>query len=210
MIRFRLARIADKKLTSPSVRGGRKSLVATWKKGVAMKTDLRFGILRRLAPIILIFFSSISVGQTTFPVRLDQFRKSIVFLYSSDATGQVDPSKPQATGFFVGVPLKSDPSKSFLFLITARHVVDPSWATCSRQSNPSKLFMRLNKKVFDPTTNQSGVEYVPLDLVREGQTEILYLDTDASIFARRGIGEMTPWRHAPLPKTCSPGRRHQR
>ena len=43
--------------------------------------------------------------------------------------------------------------------------------------------MRLNKKVFDPTTNQSGVEYVPLDLVREGQTEILYLDTDASVDA---------------------------
>jgi hypothetical protein len=136
---------------------------------------------RRFLLVVLILFpASISVGQT---VNFDQMRRSVVFLYSSDATGNVNPDSSLATGFFVGVPTKSDPSQSLLFLITARHVVDPAWATCSQSGNPSRIFMRLNKKAFDPATNQSGVDYVPLDLIREGKGQSVFLNSDPTIDA---------------------------
>jgi hypothetical protein len=156
-------------------------------------------VSRQRLQFILILFSSISVGQNTFPVKLDQLRQSIVFLYGSDATGNVNPSTPLATGFFVAVPTKSDPSQSLGLLVTARHVVDPAWATCSQSSNPTRIFMRLNKKTFDPTTNQSGVDYLPLELVREGQTRTVFLNPDSSVDA--AVVRLTPALQAQLNQT---------
>jgi hypothetical protein len=117
---------------------------------------------------ILLVFASPSLAQDGMPVKFDLIKRSIVFLYGALPSGEVNPTQPLATGFLVGVPLKSNPSKASILLVTARHVVDPGWATCSQRINPTKIFMRLNKKEFDPSSSQSGVDYLPIEAPRDG------------------------------------------
>lgn len=50
-------------------------------------------------------------------------------------------------------------------LVTARHIVDPQWAQCPGQ-NPAKIFLRLNTKNYDPTTDSSGVDFLGVDLAK--------------------------------------------
>lgn len=58
-------------------------------------------------------------------INVDAVRKSVVFLYGADTNGKVDQARPLGTGFLVDVPLLSHPEKSYLLLVTARHIVDP-------------------------------------------------------------------------------------
>lgn len=108
-----------------------------------------------------------AAAYATLPINTDAVRKSIVFIYAADSAGQPDMTSELATGFLVAVPVKSDSSRSFVLLVTARHVVDPEWA-CEPRRNPQLVYLRLNKRNYDPEGDLSGVEYVPLLLVRNG------------------------------------------
>jgi hypothetical protein len=93
----------------------------------------------------------------------DKINKSVIFIYSATSDGSaVDESRPLGTGFFVQVPVKSLPGKSYFLLVTARHVVQPAWAFCPLV-NPSVVYIRLNKKDFVEGQG-TGVEYVRVDL----------------------------------------------
>jgi hypothetical protein len=74
----------------------------------------------------------------TINIDTNAVQKSVVFLYAADAQGNVDRNKPSGTGFLVSVPLKSDHTRSYVVLVTARHMVDPSWAKCPA-SNPTVI-----------------------------------------------------------------------
>ena len=63
-------------------------------------------------------------------------------------------------------------------LVTARHLVDPVWA-CKAPQNPTALYARVNKKVFDPTKDASGVEFIRLSLVAD-ERFIAIVSVDAS------------------------------
>lgn len=108
-----------------------------------------------------------SLGQA-INIRIDAVEKSVVFLYGATADGDFDSSQPLGTGFFVEVPLLSNPKRAYRFLVTARHIVDPQWAHCPN-SNPSVIYARLNRKQYDPTKNESGTGQVPLALVEQGK-----------------------------------------
>jgi hypothetical protein len=95
-------------------------------------------------------------------------KKAVVFIYPSDDKGEVDKSKQLGTGFLVGIPSKADPKISYVFLVTARHIVDPVWAGCAT-INPNRLYIRVNRAGFDPTANESGVRYFPIDLAQQGK-----------------------------------------
>jgi hypothetical protein len=134
-----------------------------------------------VASLMLLAFCS-SVTAQVF-VGYEPVRKSVVFLYGADAAGEVDKSATLATGFIVGIPLKSQPSDVALLLVTARHVVDPVWASCPPHRNPSRIFVRFNKANFDPASADSGVDYMPVSLVPDGPHKTVFTDPDSSIDA---------------------------
>jgi hypothetical protein len=76
----------------------------------------------------------------------------------------------------VDVPDKTG-QKMYPFIVTARHVVDPVWVGCPAQ-NPSKFFIRVNNKSFNPKSDQTGVTYLPIELIRDGTPTWLKSEND--------------------------------
>jgi len=139
------------------------SIVSPWE---------RFGenmclIFRRVTlAIILCLLARIS-GNATTSINTDVTNKSVVFFFAADPKGEVIPTKQVATGFLISVPIK-DKHTSYLFLVTARHVVDPIWMGCE-SVNPTRLFLRVNKKQYNPQTDSTGIGFVPIDLIKDGK-----------------------------------------
>src|ERR1035441_4267921 len=76
----------------------------------------------------------------SLPINTDVVEKSVVFLYyPRDNQGNSE----AGTGFFVEIPLKSDPEHVHWAIVTARHLVDPQWAGCS-WPNPHAITLRVN------------------------------------------------------------------
>ncbi len=123
--------------------------------------------------------SQMSLAGTTLDT--DVARQAVVFIYSANEHGDAD--KPIGTGFLVGVHSKIDPKKGALWLVTARHIVDPAWAFCSRPQ-PNLLYMRVNKKAYDPEKDSTGVEYLPIQLRDEkGNKRYFVRDDDEKVDA---------------------------
>ena len=56
-------------------------------------------------------------------------------------------------------------------LVTARHMVDPTWAQCGQANpNPNVIFARLNRKAYTPGSGASGVDFVRVDLIEQGKS----------------------------------------
>jgi hypothetical protein len=113
----------------------------------------------RLRTFVLGALSSLlcasAVGQNGFQVNFDAVRKSIVFIYARGADGR---TQPDGTGFLIGIPSKAKPNRKYIFLVTARHIVDPFWTGCPAKNQG--IIARFNKKVFDAKTDESGtVDY---------------------------------------------------
>jgi hypothetical protein len=118
-------------------------------------------------------------------VNTDAVKKMIVFIFAS-RDGDVDKKNPLGTGFFVVIPRKgaaysaNDPTSAIsgsLVLITARHIVDPAWAFCSRPQ-PDTVYLRLNKKNYDASKDVTGIDYVPIHLVENGLKKYFISDDD--------------------------------
>jgi hypothetical protein len=92
-------------------------------------------------------------------INMENVQRSVVFLYAADASGRI---VPEGTGFIVDVPITSQPGQVYKLLVTARHMVDSEWSGCPA---PSKLFLHVNKKNFDPNKQEVGT--VDLDLTGE-------------------------------------------
>ena len=116
---------------------------------------------------LAVIFGFCLAAQATININVDAVQKSVVFLYAADAQGAVDRNRPIGTGFLVGIPLKSDPKRMYGVLVTARHMVDPTWAKCSG-ANPSIIYMRLNKKFYVPNSSDPGFDFVPIQLLEQG------------------------------------------
>jgi hypothetical protein len=114
---------------------------------------------KQLTGIAALLCSLVSVPLFGATINVDYVEKSVVFLYTVDPTG--NPSIPLGTGFIVLVPLKTRPERAYKLLVTARHIVDPGWAGCANQNSP-KMFVRFNKKDFDPSKDATGTEDVDL------------------------------------------------
>jgi hypothetical protein len=100
------------------------------------------------------------IRAAALPIDTDVIKRSVVFLVYPDGTGG-------ATGFVVGIPLKSDPTQMHVAIITARHVLDPEWAGCPG-NNPQSIELRINKKNYRPEQDQNGVYQASITLVVNG------------------------------------------
>jgi hypothetical protein len=96
-------------------------------------------------------------GQTPFEVNYDAVRGTVAFIYSKGGSGE---AQPAGTAFLISVPSKANPSRSYILLVTARHMVDPGWLGCPE--NNRGLLARFNKARFDPKS--AGVGTVDYDL----------------------------------------------
>jgi hypothetical protein len=104
---------------------------------------------------LLTLLCASAIAQGGFPVNFDAIRKSIVFIYARGADGR---TQPDGTGFLIGIPSKTKLNRKYIFLVTARHIVDPFWTGCPAKNQA--IIARFNKKVFDPKTDDSGtVDY---------------------------------------------------
>jgi hypothetical protein len=137
---------------------------------------------RFILPIALGLFLAIGLppGSASININVDAVQKTVVFLYAATASGDaVDSNHPIGTGFFVEIPLKSDPKHAYRVLVTARHMVDPTWAKCPTSINPTAIYARLNKKAYDPNSDKTGVDFIRIDLQKDGKpTWVHHKDDD--------------------------------
>jgi hypothetical protein len=117
-----------------------------------------------------------NMGRAITAIDTDLVSKSVVFFFAADSTGVVLKDKQVATGFLIMVPSKNG-LNNYPLLVTARHVVDPIWAGCA-SINPTRLFARVNKKRFDPLTDESGVSYISVELIQNGSATWLKSDDE--------------------------------
>lgn len=123
----------------------------------------------------------------------DAIKKTVVFLYASKPDPDpshpgefvADETKPMGTGFLVVimVPIAGRPDNpaSSLILVTARHMVDPAWVSCTDELKPlpdRRIYVRANKKNYDPKKDDTGVGYIPVDLVKNGVRHYFVSDDD--------------------------------
>jgi hypothetical protein len=124
-------------------------------------------------------------GDTTLDT--EAVKRIVVFLYPPNSEGtDADATRPMGTGFLMSAHAKGDSKIGALMLITARHIVDPNWASCSPEplSRPDRqIYMRLNNKLYDPKKESTGVSYLPVDLVKNGARKYLVRDDDAAVDA---------------------------
>lgn len=124
----------------------------------------------KLIVLVLSFMGSASVlCKAGLPINTDVVKKGVVFIFSAKPDGSPDTDRPLGTGFLVLVPKKAalSPDDGFIFLVTARHIVDPDWVFCG--PNPARVYLRFNKTGYDPDKDESGVEYLPVDLRVNGR-----------------------------------------
>ncbi len=139
-----------------------------------------FFLLSALCPPLL--------AQTTIDTKA--VKKIVVFIYAANANGEVDERKALGTGFLAVAPLKGTPPNTdkdsvisgAVILITARHIVDPVWAYCS-SPQPDLVYMKVNKKNYDPTKDRTGVVYLPVPLIKDGVKQYFVREDDDKVDA---------------------------
>ena len=89
--------------------------------------------LIRIAAYLLLLTIRATAG---ININVEAVKKLVVFLYGADTSENLDATKSLGTGFLVEVPLLSHPERSYILLVTARHIVDPQWAHCSSVNPP--------------------------------------------------------------------------
>jgi hypothetical protein len=115
--------------------------------------------------MLVIFAACVPSALASINVNTEAIKKSVVYIYGGDNDGKkADPTRIMGTGFLVSVPLLSDAARHYNLLVTARHIVDPAWAHCP-DSQPRWLYLRMNKKEYDPKKDDSGVDFSPVKIV---------------------------------------------
>jgi hypothetical protein len=101
-------------------------------------------------------------------------KKTVTFIFLADPQGELarDPQThtpiANGTGFFVAVKGDKDPSRSFLYLVTAKHVILTPQGTFY-----PRIYVRLNKKEGD-------AEFIPVDLIRNGNS-VVQINSDPTV-----------------------------
>src|SRR5882724_1112077 len=135
------------------------------KPHVALRT-----FFNRVAMISLLMLFGLVQDAHASSISLDTvaIESSIVFIYPVLHNGtDADTEHPLGTGFLVWVPKKDKPG-GYLLLITARHILEPSWAHCDIP-DPKAIFIRIEKKINGASSAVGPLAYVPLQLVIKGE-----------------------------------------
>ena len=120
-------------------------------------------VMALLAAVLAV--PAVRLGGSSMPFNVGIVKKSIVFLYYPRGK-----EFEVGTGFLVDIPVKDDPARSFIAIVTARHIVDPKWEGCTwANANPEAIYVRVNVKNFKLGQNEDGVDELSLGLVNAGK-----------------------------------------
>jgi hypothetical protein len=137
---------------------------------------------------LLLFSTLCPLLQAQTVLATESVKKAVVFLYATDSSND---KNSLGTGFLIKVPVKGAPSsvvknvmtvEGSVLLVTARHIVDPAWGYCSRKQSDT-IYMRVNKKDYDPTKDTTGVDYLSVLLVKNGVKQYFVRDDDDEVDA---------------------------
>jgi hypothetical protein len=115
--------------------------------------------------ILLLALLTIALTSQAAPIPTD-IKKVVVFIYYPDNPTN---ASPDGTGFFVGVPDVNSTNRTFIYMVTARHVLRPStnfWLPA--------VFLRLNRK-------DGSSEQVLLPLITSGQYKNVFTHDDPTV-----------------------------
>jgi hypothetical protein len=88
--------------------------------------------------------------------RVDALKKTITYIFSGEVSGQSLTSiYPLGTGFFVAVPHLQVEGRSWIYLVTAKHVLRSNSEEYYRQ-----VFCRANLRDWNPASDRVGVEFI--------------------------------------------------
>jgi len=136
---------------------------------------MRFGLYGLCLLLCVLTFD---IGSAITSLNVDLISKSVVFFFPSDQiTGEVIEQRLIATGFLVLVRSKNG-AHTYPLLVTARHVVDPVWRGC-RGTNPTRLYIRVNKARFDQFADKTGTANIAIDLLANGTPTWTKSDDDS-------------------------------
>jgi hypothetical protein len=114
------------------------------------------------ASVLVLGWATFGTSQAAILLDTAEVEKTVGFIFPAKDGGDVDIGQPDATGFFIAVPLKTNPSQGYRFFVTARHVIDRRWTGCAPR-NPVRIYVRLNLK--QPKADGQGVGFIALDLI---------------------------------------------
>lgn len=152
-------------------------------------------MMRLTSSTLLLLFCLCPLLRSDTTLDTEAVKKAVVFIYAAKADASnpdgisADETRSIGTGFLVAVPVTipgETKKRLILALVTARHMVDPYWVECSPepQAQPDRRFyIRLNNKRYDPDSDQTGVSYLPIDLVAHGKKSYFVRDDDDKVDA---------------------------
>lgn len=105
-----------------------------------------------LTAFFLLVCPGIAQGPVTpFDIDFNVVRNTVVFIYQKSEDSR---TKADGTAFLITGPSKANPKRSYVILVTARHMVDPIWLGCPGPT--PHLIARFNKAHFDPKAGGIG------------------------------------------------------
>ena len=110
-----------------------------------------------------------------------EIKTVVAFVFAPGSAGQL---RPWGTAFFVGVADPKDANRTFVYLVTAKHVLQKD----DRKSWLPKVFLRLNTKKGD-----TGFVEIPISPSGRDQTVFLHPNDSTADVAVIPDGQFTPW-----------------
>jgi hypothetical protein len=117
----------------------------------------------------LVFFFAIASTGVCSIIPTD-ITKTVVFIYK-DAAGT--PAQAQGTGFMVSIPSSGDPNRSWVYLVTAQHVVHTN-ANDFNSPLFSQLWVRVNNK-------SGGSAMYKIGIIPSGEGQTVFFHSDPSV-----------------------------
>ena len=88
---------------------------------------------------LLLFFTILTFNYCYSQAIPSEFNKTVVFIFIRDGNDSI---VPNGTGFFVSKPFPNDSSRSFIYLVTAKHVIQD----VKTNKFFNEIYIRINKK----------------------------------------------------------------
>ena len=125
-----------------------------------------YSVLFKLFPIGLFFFllSSLIYSQAIPP----EFKKTVAFIFIKDDAGKIIPN---GTGFFVSIPDSSIKKVEFVYLVTAKHVIENNLT----KDFYDRIYIRINKR-------NGNFDTIPITLIAQnGQSFVINDNIDLAV-----------------------------
>jgi hypothetical protein len=121
----------------------------------------------RILSMIVIGILAIAGGVAMAMHVPSDIKDLVVFVYVKDTAGN---ARPAGTAFFVGVPVEGNPERSFVYIVTAKHVLTRGDGGPFLQ----EVYVRLDKR-------DGGTDLVAVPLTTSGNKRTVFVHSDSNV-----------------------------